>query len=681
MIGKRAEGSAEIASGRSCSGRQEGRPHFLYILLIGIFFAGAALLYAVCGEDGAYIQVQDNLDLFTAQYRMLGNTGTWFSHNVAAPFLGGVSRDTLPSEWNLVSFLYMILPDYAAYVVSYLLKIVIAMASFGLLAGEILRIRAGGPCSPDSHRSGEPGVQLFKGEGAQSAEMSAKAAAGSLSRTQKDVVLVCGFAYGILNLFPAFGISFASIPLCIWLLLRLDGAGRNRSTEPGTDGKESRRTQKRSVFRDTVPYLIGLFLYPLVSYFSYFGLFLLGYTLIAFFVVWIVRKRFPFRILLGIVVLSLGFVTFEYRLFGIMLFTEEESIRSSLVIESLGSFPSVFLDAFVNGMMHCDGVQRYLVLPVCTAYFIFLNVRYLVRRQWKCIFTDLYNLCALLLVFNAAVYALYYVDSFRNAVGSLIPQLVGWQFNRTLFFSPFLWYASFAIFLVRLAGRRHRIPVHILLVLSVLIIIAAPSKYNDLRETVRLNAYEWITGRKPDNLSYGEFYSAELFEKIKKDLNYQEGNFRDYHPGKEDTQGSENVIEGTGADWAAAYGLHPAVLEYSGIATVDGYLGFYAQSYKESFRKVIAPALDKQPATADFYDESGGRAYLYSGEVPTIVEAARNYLHSPGTIDIDTDALRCLGCRYIFSRIEITNAADKELTLRGIYTDEHSPYTIYVYEL
>ena len=656
MINQKVKGSAKTDLKHSCSGRLEGRPHFFYILLIVLFLSGTGLFYALCGEGRAYIQVQDNLDLFTAQYRMLDNTGTWFSHDVAAPFLGGVSRDTLPSEWNLVSFLYMILPDYAAYVVSYLLKIIIAMVSFCLLAKELA-----GPIS---------------------AKEFADPAEDAFSRIQRDVICVCGFAYGILNMFPAFGISFASIPLCIWLFLRLYRAAgeKNKGQGSGT-GLPGCNPGKKDAFCAALPYLIGLFLYPLVSYFSYFGLFLLGYALVGFLAVWIVSKRFPAYILLGIIVLSLGFVTFEYRLFGTMLFSGEESIRSSLVIGSLGSFPSVFFDAFVNGMMHCDGVQRYLVLPVCTAYFVFLNVRYLVRRQGKRIFSDLYNLCALLLVFNALVYALYYVEGFRNTVGRLIPPLSGWQFNRTLFFSPFLWYASFAILLVRLAGRRHRFPVHVLLVLSVLIIIAAPSKYNDLRETVRLNAYEWITGRKPDNLSYGEFYSADLFEKIKTDLNYQEGDFRAYHPGREDTQGSENVIEGTGADWAAAYGIHPAVLEYNGIATVDGYLGFYAQSYKEFFRKVIAPALQKQPATASFFDESGGRAYLYSGEAPTIVEAARHYLHSPGTIDIDTDALRNLGCRYIFSRIEITNAADKDLTLRGVYTDESSPYTIYVYEL
>ena len=108
-----------------------------YLFLIMLFFAGVIILYSVCGTN-SYIQVQDNLDLFTAQYQMMKNTGTFFAHDAQAPFLGGVSRDTLPSELSLTSVLYMIMPSFAAYVTAYILKIIIAIISFMLLAGELL---------------------------------------------------------------------------------------------------------------------------------------------------------------------------------------------------------------------------------------------------------------------------------------------------------------------------------------------------------------------------------------------------------------------------------------------------------------------------------------------------------------------------------------------------------------
>ena len=78
---------------------------------------------------GSIISVHDNLDLFVAQFQMLKNTGAFWKHGVEVPFLGGISRDVLPSEFSLYSLLYMILPSYYAYVAGYLLKIVIGTFS------------------------------------------------------------------------------------------------------------------------------------------------------------------------------------------------------------------------------------------------------------------------------------------------------------------------------------------------------------------------------------------------------------------------------------------------------------------------------------------------------------------------------------------------------------------------
>ena len=91
----------------------------LFILIISVF-------YCAIGEN-SYIGVHDNMDLFIAQFAMLRNTGTFFSHGVSAPFLGGVSRDVLPGEASLYTVLYMIFSPFTAYIVGYVLKIVIAV--------------------------------------------------------------------------------------------------------------------------------------------------------------------------------------------------------------------------------------------------------------------------------------------------------------------------------------------------------------------------------------------------------------------------------------------------------------------------------------------------------------------------------------------------------------------------
>lgn len=118
-------------------------------------------MFGIFGK-GSIISVHDNLDLFVAQFQMLKNTGAFWKHGVEVPFLGGISRDVLPSEFSLYSLLYMILPSYYAYVAGYLLKIVIGTFSMVLLARD-----------------------LFKDQYGES----------------KPVIFLAGFAYGILNVF------------------------------------------------------------------------------------------------------------------------------------------------------------------------------------------------------------------------------------------------------------------------------------------------------------------------------------------------------------------------------------------------------------------------------------------------------------------------------------------------
>ena len=660
-------------------------------MLIGLFLAGAAFLYILCGEN-AHIAVHDNLDLFVAQYQMLREQGSFFSQGTASLFLGGISRDVLPSERSLTGLAYWLLPPFAAYVTLYFVKIGLSIAGFWLLTREIL----------DKTAQEKP-----------------------FSDSAQAIALLGGFAYGILNVFPAYGVCFASIPLYVWLMIRLYRVGRM----PGAgavlqDGhwKEWMSSRVRREF----PYLAGLFVYPFVSYFSYFGLFLLAYSVLGILWIWIRDRRLPLRLLAGTAAMALGCVFFEYRLFRTMLGGGAVTIRETMVQNDFT--PAQVLgeigDVFVSNIFHADGVQKKLILPVCAVYFVFLNGRYMVRGQGKRIFHDLYNLIALLLGFNAVIYGLYDFRPFRGMVERLVPPLKGWQFNRTIFFSPFLWYAAMTLIALRLmsaAGRRKSraaaAGAMLLPMLSAALVLSTPNTYNDLYATLRGVVKEEMQGQTVDDLSWREFYSPELFAKIRKDLGYSSGDLdstagtpqqeaeerfgsleRDMHTdnpldGTADdpsawTASARAVAEQgfqtsgtTGTDWAVAYGFHPAVLEYNGIATLDGYLGFYNQSYKDVFRTAIAPALERRPASEVNFDAWGARCYLYSGDEDGIVQAVRHYQTISSQIAIDETALRDMGCRYIFSRIRLTNAEEKHLRLRGEWSDETSPYTVYVYEL
>lgn len=703
--GSDATGRSSHAEGSDAAGRSYPRRLLRrwYVVFFALFFLGSAALYLLVGEN-AHIAVHDNLELFQTQYQMMRNQSSFFSRGSAAAFLGGVSRDLLPSELSLTTLLYALLPSaFSAYIVNWFLKILLAMLSFYLLADELLYsprrrrsapppvgTRAGNRCSPRAHCSTDlDPAEKDHDHGDPHAHRSAPRAgkAMPMDTGEKGIILLCGFAYGILNVFPNFGIPFAVIPLYLWLMLRLVRA----------EGR-----------RQTLLYLLALFAYPFVSYFSYFGLFLLAYSAAALVILWIARRRFPRRLFLGILAMSCGCVVFEYRLFGQMLFSDTVTIRSSFVAGDL-SAPQIaaeIWDVFLHGIFHADGEQTKLVLPLCCLFAAAALMRRIASAfggkltksvKSSCTSTSfsarsgrLLFWCGLLLGFNAVVYGLYNFAPFRTAIETLLPPLTGWQFNRTVFFSPFLWYAVLCILCLRLYHIQGclilslcgKVSARLLCLAAVAVILLDGSKYNDLYSTARALVQERRTGQPVNELSYHEFFSPELFETIKADLDYQPGRPEQMEnsPSREIENGAEQVSGKDGTDWAAAYGLNPAILEYNGIATLDGYLGFYPQSYKDAFRRVIAPALERRPATAAYYDEWGARCFLYSGDEDTIVQAVRNYQTVSNRLYIDADALRSLGCRYLFSRISLSNAEELGLSLRGIYADAGSPYTIYVYD-
>ncbi len=566
-----------------------------YMAIVFGFLIFAGLVFAICGED-SIIAVHDNLDLFIPQFQMMKDGGSFWAHDVDVPFLGSISRDVLPSEFSLYTMLYMILPAYPAYIAGYLIKILIAVFSCLLLAKDVC---------------------------------------GDGYEKYKPLAWLLGLAYGILNVFPAFGIPFASVPLVIFLVRKINKA-------------------------PSLKWYIGLFFYPLLSYFSYFGLFILGYLIIAVLWIWVKDKKFPVRILLAFLVLAAGSIVCEYRLFGTMLFDDTVTIRSTMDGGSYlaGEVFHTIFEGFAKGMFHAESLHTYLVMPVCLIYFVYRNVSYIKNREGKRIFHDGFNLLMLALVFNSVVYGIYYWEPFRNVIEAICPPLTGWQFNRTIFFNPFAWYGAFFLVLIRLydrEGKRSRIFANVLAMAALLVIVFTGSRYNDLYHTCVDQVYRMVKGRPGDSLSFGEFYSRELFEEAKKDIGYC-------------------------GQWSAAYGFYPATLEYNGISTVDGYLGFYSQNYKDEFRKVISPALARVEESREYFDSWGARAYLYSGTDLSIVNGSRNYQVSDRDIYLDIDAFKALGGRYLFSRIELSNAQEAGLALTGVYTHKDSPYTLYVYQ-
>lgn len=562
---------------------------YWWIVLLLLF--GELAVFLFFGGD-SYIGIHDNLDIHIADYQVLRLNHAFFSHGQELPLLGGIDRNFLLSEVSLYSLLYVLLPNFAAYVAGYFLKILIALGSGILLGKDILKEKY---------------------------------------ESYAWLVVLGSLTYGLLPLYPAFSFSFASLPLFVFLIRRI------------RDQKGKR-------------YYLFLFLYPLLSYFTFFGPFLVGYLFLYTLYRCVKERKICGRLPAAVLLLCCGYAVVEYRLFFLMFASGRPTIRETMVMgaDSAAAICRNIADVFVNSIFHAEDVHRWFVLPVCMIYLFWLNAGYIRRRKWKEAFGDYFNLIFLLLVFNCVIYGIYTWEGFRTVIETAVPPLKGWQFNRTVFFNPFLWYAELFMIAGRLYGKNRKRISLALVLLAMLVPLGKQTLYNDFYNTVYTHAYMLVKQKDTQSLSYREFYSQALFDNIKEEIGY-------------------------GGEYAAAYGMHPAVLNYNGIATLDGCLSYYYQSYKEEFRKVIAPALEENEAGRVYFDDWGARAYLFSATDDTVWNPVKVMNVTDERLFIDADAFRRLGGVWIFSRIRISNDAQLGLSLKGCYRDPSSPYTIYVY--
>lgn len=586
---------------------------YWYRYLIGIVLAVQALVFIIF-KDESYLQIHDNLDLFMAHYQMLKLNHGWYAHNVTMPMLHGIDRDLLGSEFLLYNMLYIVFPNIWAYFIGYALKIFIGIWSFNLLFKEML------------------GGRYVK---------------------YRPLVLATATAFGLIPVFPTYAIAFTSVPLIIYYLVRV-------YKEPGLIELARANVDSKGILARILLYL-AIFCYPVFSYFSYHGFFILCYMCVAVIILWVKDKRFPLKNFASICVLALGYMAFEYRLFKAMLFDDTITIRTTMEHGRLtvGQALKVAFDEFVSASFHSEDSHTYLVLGVVLIGIIVVNVGYIRRNEAKKCLTEPINLVMLWIIFNVLIFGFYENEGFRTLVETMVPKLTGFEFARTAYFNTLLWYVELLLVCMKLYDSRikyARLFAGGIASIAVIIVMFMPQVYNDFYYTVYNQVYKLLLHKDTSTVNYREFYSENLFEDIKKNISYN-------------------------GEWSAAYGMHPAVLQYNGIATIDGYLGMYPEEYKKQWIEIEEPAFANSPSLASYFEGWGARVSLYSGNDENTYAPLRNMEVEDKRLMVNMDELKKLDLKYIFSRIELSNADKIGIMLIGTYNNNDSPYTIYVYEI
>ena len=467
------------------------------------------------------------------------------------------------------------------------------------------------------------------------------------NRMAPPIIWLVGFSYSLIPVFPTYGIAFTSIPLIVLLIRRLYFA-----------------TDKKTI----ALLLTGIFLYPILSYFSYFGFFIL--CLYALFILFIMirDRKLHLRMILGAATLSVGYIVFEYRLFASMLLDDTVTIRSTMERADLSLSEALLsgLRELTGASFHNQDSHGILIIFIAAIGLIVINAHYIKSRQIGLVLKDPVNLNALLIIFNCLIFGLCSYVPFRGLLEFLLPPLKGFDFSRFAFLNPFLWYTLTALIILRLikvpdpentiVSTGRKMGATALSLALLMVVMLWPQVYNDFYYTVYNQAYIAIKEKDTSTLNYREFYSEPLFDRLKQDVGIGED------------------------DWCVAYGLHPGVLIYNGIPTLDGYLGMYPQEYKDIWCEIEEPAFAGSPSLKEYYTTRGARVCIYSGSDENTYAPLRKLELNDRSLKVNYEPLKALGLKYIISRVEFDNSYEYPLSPVGEYTDESSPYTIYVYE-
>lgn len=436
------------------------------------------------------------------------------------------------------------------------------------------------------------------------------------------IAIGVGLMFGLLP-FWSFTATVAGSPLAIYALLNL------------------RRKENR---------ICNWLILLIYAFFS--SLILIGvFILFVFAVIWIVdiiRKRsVNWYLFGGLAFLSVAYVISHLSLFTVFFVDSDfVSVRTSFINMAI-PLGKAFRSA-VEHIVIDDGagdfwaftvsLQRFVIIPTSIVAAILL----IKNRDGNKHFLYLYIFIILSSVF-AAFYIWGRVAFIHEALAKFIPM----NPRRIYWLTPVCWYGLFGLSLCIITKYMRK---------GQIIVIAALL----IQFAVVLNFQEYRRGEDRHSIPFSKFYAEKQFSDIKEFIGKDVKSYR--------------VI---------SLGMHPAVSQYNGFYTVDGYSTNYDLSYKDKFRRIIEKELDKSPSTKKEYDDWGSWCYAFFGE-NGFMQILTNVNDYPTIehLDFNYDALKEMGGEYIISAAEIDTEKNQQLVLLNKFDDYQDSYwKIYLYEV
>ena len=350
------------------------------------------------------------------------------------------------------------------------------------------------------------------------------------------------------------------------------------------------------------------------------------------------RKQHYFAFLLSIIYMSFIYCLVEYRLVYSFLFSTEANSRDEYfhAYLSLSRVIHLTFKNYILGHTHVMTVHGLIILPV-----LFLAFYIVFKKGWwgqERVFLFLFILNFVLSVW----YAFWFYKGWQPLTKRL-HFMDTFNFARFHFLRPVVIYASFALALkILLKNAEGFRPLIYFCIVSQLVLLFF---FNE----------EVIYQSKP---SVKEFYAEELFSEIKEHIGLPVEEYR-----------------------VASIGLHPAIAQYNGFYTLDSYNNFYPLRYKHEFRKIIEKELEKNKQIGTYFDQWGGRCYLFTDELGKHYMFKKTSKAKLANVQFNLEQFKKMGGSYLFSSVPIMNTDDNGLMLEHVFSSKNTVWKIYLYKV
>jgi hypothetical protein len=354
----------------------------------------------------------------------------------------------------------------------------------------------------------------------------------------------------------------------------------------------------------------------------------------------VVRKNLNIPFIFSILLMTIIYLGIEYRLVVSLVAHSAPTNRNEFFESTLSFWRSVRLAGknYLIGHTHVSTIHTYIILPLS-----FLVLFYLIlKKEWRK--EKRYLILFLLNIVLSVWYAFWFYKGWEP-LKAKVSLLNTFNFARFHFLRPMVIYTMFALgcFILWEKGGKWKRVVWACLILQISILFFDNPEFYY---------------RAAHDPSFKQFYAKDEFKKIEKFIGKPKSSYR-----------------------VVSIGLHPAIAQYNGFYTLDTYNNFYPLSYKHQFRKIIAKELNKNKTIKKYFDQWGGRCYIFTAELGKKYEIKKNSKKKLHHLQLNTGVLRKMGGEYVFSAVPILNAEEDGLHFLKSFTDKDAAWKVYLYHV